>query len=271
MPETGNKHKMGDLFLDEKFDFNNTIQYILSIQVTPDGFSFLISSLAGKVLASQNSPLKISSNNLASRHLNDWIQINKLMLNEFESVRFFVFEELFSVIPDDLSGEIFSGFSTREKEVQSTVVKNRIDSMKATLQFNIAVELHKVIFNFYPNAEIVHPIAAILKKGYPFGAETLNSAFLIRLKNLSFLIICRKEKVLLAQGFEILHENDLLYHVINIFQQLQLSRSQTRLIIEETVISGIETVKLFAPYFPEMGKLENSGDLTNALHRFLHF
>lgn len=262
---------MNGLISDEKFDINNTIQYRLSIQVTPDGFSFLVSPEDRQVIAFKKSPLKITASNLLVRHLNDWIQENELLRHNFKDVRIFVFEELFSITPDIFSNQITETIWGPGKNENSTVITNTVDSLNATLEFQVNKDVKNIILQTWSNAQFVHPVSQIIEKATTCDHVMLYTAFLVQSKNVYFLVIYRNEKLILAHGFTALHENDMLYQIINVFQQLGIARSQTKLITAGAIQSVQDTENFLAAYFPVWGKLNSDFDDDNLLHHFLHF
>ena len=71
---------MSELVSYEWFDIEKTYKYILSIQVSLDGFSFsVLSQHEDNVLAFKTNQLKISSAALIPRRFNDWLESEELL------------------------------------------------------------------------------------------------------------------------------------------------------------------------------------------------
>ncbi|MBK6285166.1 MAG: DUF3822 family protein [Draconibacterium sp.] len=97
---------MSDFINDGLFEIAKTKNYILSIQVCLDGFSFLIVDPNEKqIVAIKNSPIKISNENLLARHLKEWLTSEALLKNQFESVRLIYYSENFTLVPKEYYAE----------------------------------------------------------------------------------------------------------------------------------------------------------------------
>ena len=253
-------------------DNSNTSDYKLSIQVSLDGFSFLIGS-EKEVVAYNCSQLKISGKNLIHRHFNDWINSFEILKNSFSSKEIYLFEESFTLVPEEFNRrEIVNCVDDFLLEKDKILVENRIEEVNPILRFRMDKDLYETIHKLLPGAHIFHPVKFLIEK--KVETETLNTAFLVVMKTKCFLIITRKEKLILATSFSVNHETDLLYYIINAFQQMQIARSQTSLFLPGVIlpIAGIEN--LLKPYFSKFIRWDDNpdtGEQFKNLHSFLHF
>ena len=86
---------------DAAFDIEKTSEYILSIQVSLDGFSFsVVHPGNNRILAFKHTPLKISSESILSRHFESWTSTEDLWTKPFRKTRLIVFSPRFSLIPE---------------------------------------------------------------------------------------------------------------------------------------------------------------------------
>jgi hypothetical protein len=68
----------------------------------------------------------------------------------------------------------------------------------------------------------------------------------------------RNNKLLLANSFQVSHQNDLVYSVLNSFQQLETARSETELFIAGVLSNDIEIKNLLKPYFGNISGLKTT-------------
>ena len=258
---------MFDFITDDSFDYDKTKQYILSIQVSLDGFSFLMfHSGENKIVAFKNIPLKISSENLLARRLKEWLESEVLLKKPFESVRVLFFAESFTLVPDEYFEEEYLQNLTSVlfyENACTRTVKNKIDSLNAHLIFPIHAEIIETIHQFFPeNLEITHPVAKIIQR--PPESKKRNNAVIILSGKYFFMTVIRNNILLLASGFQAIHQNDLVYNVLNAFQQLEIARSETDLYVAGSLKQYAEIEDLLRPYFESIGTLKTEGLISNS-------
>jgi hypothetical protein len=257
---------MFDFFTDESFDIENTKQYSLSIQVSLDGFSFTaFDTLNNKVVAFKTTPLKISSELLLVRHLKDWLESEGVLKKRFKNVRIFVETNLFTLIPDEFSEDkltenLNSLIFNPDAGVELT--KNNVEALNARLIFPVHAYLTELLSQFFNgNIEILHPLSLLLSN--PPKSEKRNCAIIIISRKYFYLIIYRNGNFQMANSFQILHKTDLVYHVLNTFQQLETSRNETELFVCGSMIKNTETEDFLKPYFNHISKLKTDKTMVN--------
>lgn len=258
---------MFDLVKDDSFEIQNTKDYILSIQVSLDGFSFLIVHPDKKrIVAYKNLLLKISSNELLTRHLKEWLDSEDILKNQFKSVRSLIFTENFTLIPDEYSGREWHRNLTSalfDKKIHNNFIENDINDLDTTLIFPVARDIVSVLHQYFnKNIEILHPVTNILNTF--FKSKKRNQAIIISTKKYFYLIINRNHKLLFANSFSILHQNDLVYNVLNSFQQLEISRSETNMFFAGSINQNKEIAIILQPFFENIGNIITEEVITNS-------
>ncbi|HPE76683.1 MAG TPA: DUF3822 family protein [Draconibacterium sp.] len=249
---------MSDFINDGLFEIAKTKNYILSIQVCLDGFSFLIVDPREKqVVAIKNSPIKISNENLLARHLKEWLTSEALFKNQFESVSLLYYSENFTLVPEEfyarekqknLASLLF------DKKLSGNIIENIIENLSLALLFPVPQEISNVLNQFFKSIEILHPVTNVIRS-YKAGENGILS-FILLTKKCFHLVAFENDKLKLASSFQIQHPNDLVYNVINSFQQIGLARSETSLFIVSAIDQNTETESLLKPYFNKVGILK---------------
>lgn len=211
-----------------------------------------------KIVARKNTILKISSENLLARRLKEWLESENLLKNPFKIVRLFIFTESFTMVPEEyfedkghqeLTSVIF------QENAGNKIIENKIESLNARLIFPVLSEIIEVLhFFFNENPEIIHPFAKLLHA--PVKSKKINSAVIISTRKYFFLTVTRNNKLLLANSFQTAHQNDLVYNVLNTFQQLETARSETELFIANGIFDSAEIIGLLQPYFENISLLK---------------
>ena len=257
---------MFDFITDDSFDIEKTKQYSLSIQVSLDGFSFLVVHTSEKrVVAYISTPLKISSENLIARRLKEWLEAEDLLKKPFSSVCAFIFTENFTLVPAEYSGDKqIENLTTYlfQQDSNNKLIENKIDAFNAQLIFTIPTEVMDVLhLQFNNNIKIIHPVTNLLI--CPVESKKRNSAVILTTKKYFYLIVTRNSKLILANSFMAEHLNDLVYNVLNTFQQLKIARSETDLYVSGSRNENSEIEDLLKPYFENISNLKIEGLITN--------
>ncbi len=258
---------MFDLVKDDSFEVQKTKDYILSIQVCLDGFSFLIVHPDEKrIVAFKSIRLIISSDILIARRLKEWLESEELLKNQFKSVRSFIFSENFTLVPEEYSGRDWQRNLTSalfDKKIHNHFIENKITVSDSTLIFPVSQDIVAVLHHFFnKNIEIIHPVTNILN--HPFESKKRNQSFILSTNKFFYLIISRNNKLLMANCFPTLHQNDLVFNVINTFQQLEIARSETKLFLAGSISQNKEIAVLLQPFFENISKLNTEEFIVNS-------
>jgi len=257
---------MFDYTTDDSFEIEKTLQYELSIQVSLNGFSFTaFDKLNNKVVAFKTTPVKISSELLLARHLKDWLESESFLKKRFEHVRIFVYTATFMLVPEEFSSEKLpenlDSFLNLE-DITTELTENKIAVLDARLVFPVQTDLFGLLKQFFTNSkEILHPLSIFLSK--PVKSEKRNCAVIVTTQKFFYLIIYRNGKLLLANSFQYLYQSDLIYNVLNSFQQLETARNETELFVCDAMNKNTEIEDLLKPYFNHISKLKTDPTITN--------
>ena len=256
---------MFDFVTDNAFNIEITNDYILSIQVSLDGFSFSVyHSAENKILAFQYSPIKISSINLVSRHLQEWINSTEIFQHSFKKVSVVVFNHEFTIIPEllyqnDLKKAIPDYLF--EKKDNLEIAENFIEKLNARLTFVLPSGLNQVLLDFFGLYEITHPLKLIINQ-LPQSYNKHAALLLFYVDNF-YAIIYNSDKILLVNNFKMGHANDVVYFIVNALQQLKITPLDTELILAGSNKNTDDFSKALQPYFENVGNLKPAATIIN--------
>ena len=270
---------MFDFITDESFDIEKTKQYSLSIQVSLDGFSFLaFDPTENRIVALKNTPLKISSENLLVRRLKEWLETEVMFSKPFNNVRLYFFTEHFVLVPEEFAAENNGeklNSALFQTDLSSQSIENKIEKINARLIFQLPPYLSEVLHPFFNNNfEIIHPVTKLLESQPESNKR--NCAVIITTKKYFLMTVTRNNKLLLANSFPIVHQNDLVYNVLNAFQQLGTARNETQLFVADALNQNSEVEELLKPYFQNINNLKTPEFIANpeianhSLQLYLH-
>ena len=258
---------MSDLFKDGSFEIAKTKNYILSIQVCLDGFSFFIFDTNEKrMVAIKNSPLKISSEDLLARRLKEWLETEELLKFQFKSVRIYFYTENFTLVPAEYLGYEKNRNLTSvlfDKKLGTNFIENKIENLNLSLFYPVSQDVLSVLNQFFNKGfEINHAIKNLFQP--PVKSVKRYLSIIHTTKKYFYLLIFEGKNLLLANCFQTPHPNDLVYNVINTFQQLEIARSNTELFVSGAIHQNSEINELLKVYFENLSYLNTEVIISNA-------
>jgi len=251
---------MYDIF-DDTFDLENTKNYNLSIQVSLGGFSYsIIDPNKNQLVALKNNPLKISSEAFIARRLTEWIENEKWLQNTFQKTRIIVYTENFALIPENLfepeqkDTVIHSLFETNSR---NKIEKNLLQNIHAKLLFVLPFQLETVFGENNTGFSMVHPLTLITGKLPQSKKE--NSLIVLFEHSYLYTVLYKNNEILHTNRFSIKHINDIIYYILNIFNQLKISRKQTDLFVGGRLNITDDPKKVLIRYFDEINLINHTG------------
>lgn len=259
-------------FSEASFDLEKSYEYILSIQVSLNGFSFSIVRPSDKVLLFfKTIPLKISSNALFLRRFKEWIASEELVQKPFKKVRLIIFSDKFSFVPaqlqhkdlnEDLVHLLFQSADTYQ------FAENLVKILSAKLLFAIPDGLIHAVQELVGECEIIHPLKLIINS----TLKTTDDQSLVLLfdeNNLQLIVVQNKE-LLLANSFRINHANDVVYFILTALKQLNVASRKTKLFYSGQSTYLIDSVTNLEKHFStsenlSAGKLKITNDLPDKM------
>ena len=221
---------------DESLKKAHSEEYKLSIQLSPDGFSFSIfNSLNSKFLSIESVETDFSLSK--SSFIDDFT--NFVKNHEWLSLKFSEVQILYegakaTLVPTAL-------FNNADKDTLAMfnfeVEKNEVvqtDFLKTTdahLIYTLPLNLHSQLKNLFPDCSLVShssvliEILMILNKNHPSG----KGMFVNVRKNYIDILLTKGKQLLLFNSFKYTSKEDFIYYIIYVIEQLNLNPEEVDL------------------------------------------
>jgi hypothetical protein len=265
---------------DETLDINSTENYELSIQVSPDGFSFcLLDTIRNKfVLIRAFEPEENKYFN--SDKINELLSKDEFLTKRYKKVNIVMPSKKFTLIPaplfDPAKKDEYFKFN-HIKEDGNMIVANRISDPDAYLVFSVPKPVNDLINSFYPGVNTYHHIKPLFDHISHSRKSANGNCIHIHIEREFFnLIIFNNNLLKFCNTFNYRNISDILYFVLNVFKNLDIKQ-------EETIYFSGLTEKYddlssnFSIYVRNIKFAEPSGNFTFSyvfndmdLHRFLN-
>jgi len=246
---------MFSLKTDPSFDYNQTEEYKLSIQVNPDGFSFsVLQRNKPKLMALGSFPVTVSSEKFLGRRFEEWFETQELLQKKYAETRVSCYSPKFTLIPSD-----FYAYQKQDQVValnfgeqkENTVRDNYLPDLKANLVFIIPNALVEAFNKIFPDCPIHHPVALLHQTIQERYSEEKNKLLLaLYFQKTSFgLLIYQNGQLLQNNNFSYSHQNDVVFYVLSVLKALKISSFETLLLLAGHVKQNDAVHSLLSGYF----------------------
>jgi hypothetical protein len=256
MQETGNNPftMTGFSFIDETFDPNISSSYFISIQVNLDGFSFCtLDPVRNKYIQLRHIPF-LAHLDLAAQIEKCFEEVEILNL-PFRKTLVLTPSQQSTLVPtgifDPLLKEEWLKFCIRPEE-NTRVLFNKVKMADTFNVFAIPESVFAIMTRQFPEPVFFHQHTPIIESNLAAHQSGNDGTALHINLNKDFFDIAAfgKNHLKLCNSFPIKSDNDFIYFVLFVFEQLKLEPSKT-----EVVLSG---------WHPEFSILYKH--LTNYIH-----
>jgi hypothetical protein len=265
---------------DETLDINSTENYELSIQVSPDGFSFcLLDTIRNKfVLLRAFEPDENKYFN--ADKINELLSKDDFLPKRYKKVNIVMPSPKFTLVPAPLfdPGKKDEYFTFNHvKEDSNMIISNKVTDPDAFLVFSVIKQVNDLINSFYPGVHPYHHLKPLFDHNSQQRKHVNGNYIHIHVERDFFnLIIFNHNLLVFCNSFNYRNISDILYFVLNVFKNLDIKQ-------EETIyFSGLtekydDLFSNFALYVRNIKFAEPSGNFTFSyvfndtdLHRFLN-
>jgi hypothetical protein len=224
-------------FIDKSFDHEQSNLYHLSIQISLDGFSFAILDIPkGKYTILKSVNFFLKRPRLLFMKVRELMSEDEYLNLKFKSVEIIYATEKFTLVPQafyqNSYAEKYFGFN-HEAEKGYSIDKTLLIKSEAWCVFSIPENLKEFLVLKFPKATIKHNLFPLIEralkenKNFPERKQVHLNFF----RSCFEVIVVSGSKLLLCNQFNYSGENDVLYYVLYVYDQLKLSPDTTELII----------------------------------------
>jgi hypothetical protein len=264
---------MISLITDPVFDINRTEEYILSIQVSLDGFSFSVIHLHDKrLLASGQFPITVSSENFLGRRFTEWYNEVEMLQKKYSEIQLYYYSEKFTLVPSS-----FYEFNKQNKIIEkafgklngNSVRDNFFPEDKANLIFTIPDSLKEAFDKKFPGYIILHPLLLLSKKLHQNFLIGKNERLLaLSFQNNSFsLLLYYKNKLQVSNTFCYKHPNDVIFYLLSVLKSRKINHSKTTLLLSGKISPNSELASVLSIYFAQTEFLKISAQYNENIFR----
>jgi len=265
---------------DETLDINSTENYELSIQVSPDGFSFcILDTIRSKFVLIRAFEAEENKYFNANK-INELLGKDDFLTKRYKKVSVILPSPKFTIVPSPLfdPGKKNEYFTFNHfKEEGNMIITNKITDPDSYLIFSVSKPVSDLLSSYYPEIHPIHHIKPLFSHISCKRKSVHGNYIQIHIEREFFnLIIFDHNTLKFCNTFNYRNISDILYFVLNVFKNLDLKQ-------EETIyLSGLtekydDLSSNFSIYVRNIKFAEPSGNFTfsyvfndTELHRFIN-
>ena len=241
---------MSELLADKTFNLDNTKEYILSIQVSLDGFYFSV-TFNNKLLILEEYTVKISSEKFLGRRFDEWLSGIDLFEKPWAGVRIVYLTSKITLVPgyfydydkqDEIINLIFNkqpGYITRD---------NYWSENRCNLIFPVHEDFLKTADLKFSGHQIIHPATVLNQKIQPYLED--NKAILsLFFENGHFYQIFYYDNELKSVNCYLYNNaDDVIFYVLSVLNSYNISYNNADIILTGKIEPSDEIYKKLNHY-----------------------
>ena len=212
-------------------DLNKSEQYILSIRLSADGFSFSIHHPQQEEIS--YSLYEVNSSYSMTANVKKMLATTKELGHSYQTVNILIDTSRFTFVPFDLYEDeqtealFHLNFPPKENE---TILCNILGKNNVALLFGVDKHTHQLLAEHFPNARIFASISPLLEYFHSRSREKDTKSLYVHFHtNKMEVFAFDKGKLLLTNTFQCKHIPDKVYYMLYIWQQLGFSQEKDQL------------------------------------------
>ncbi len=245
--------------LDETLDLNQSPSYHLSIQVSPDGFSFVILDLVrNKYVALRHYDLEpgLPPDRYLDR-IEEIIEKDDFLGTEFKSVYLLCPSARYTLVPAPLFRKdrlkLYFSFNHPMEELDE-LHYNSLRNANAYLIYALPGELGNTLVRHFRQAAFFHPGVPMIEHLLTTpGNKAREHTVSLHLERESLDLAVHGEKQLrFFNTFRHSHPHDVLFFLMYVMEQMKLDQEKTGLLLSGQIEKTSETYQLLKQYVREV-------------------
>jgi hypothetical protein len=216
---------------DETLDINSTENYELSLQVSPDGFSFcLLDTIRNKFVLIRSFDPDDNKYFNADR-INEIIGKDDFLIRRFKKVTVVMPSPKFTLVPAPLfdpgkKDEYFTFNHTSDEG--SMVISNKLSDPDAYLVFSVSKPVFDLLKSFHPGVLPYHQVKPLFNH-IAHSRKSVNGNYIhVHVEREFFNLIVFNHNILkFCNSFTYRNITDILYFTLNVFRNLGIKQEET--------------------------------------------
>ncbi|MCL3780460.1 DUF3822 family protein [Prolixibacteraceae bacterium JC049] len=248
---------------DETLDIYSTLQYRLSIQMSLDGFSFsILDTIQDKFVLLQHRPFYLKWSGQLQEELNKIVSDNPILEKQFKSTHIAISTPQVALIPQ-------SFYNTEDQEVlfyqnfpyktKQKLRESQFQEQELTAIYSIPELMDNFITHQFEEAHVTHHMVPFVTYGLKQFKHKQKCFVFAHEKHLEVFAVT-ENKLQFYNHFRYKNESDIIYYILSVYKQLNLTPETDELILAGYLKKQSELYQQLKRYIRkiEFLKMDNS-------------
>ena len=238
---------------NDTFSVSKTNTYHLSILLKPSGISYsIIDSVRRKCVAVKNSNFEgLTGSDDYLNHTREFIEKETFLSKPYKSTDFVFSSRKSTIIPAELfDKKLLKQYFTFTHQLDEfeEIHFNRLNKVDAVNVFSIPSDLTTLMVNHFPELRFYHQASTFIDNTLLKSETTGYILGIMAYKSYFDIAVCNNGKLFLYNNFDFQNENDFVYHISNVYQQLRISDLKTNIFLSGDIDKDSPKYKLLTKY-----------------------
>ena len=213
---------------NDSFSITKTTTYHLSIRVSHLGYSYcIIDTVRKKCVAVKNINFdKVADSDTFFKNVQDFLENDSFLNKFYKSVDFIYQSPKSTLVPNTLFDrkylKTYFQFSQVLDEYEE-IHYNKLSKTPAVNIFSIPSEITTLMVNKFPELRFFHQASIFIENTLRQAADKKNMVSVMTNNDFFDIVVTESGKLFLYNNFPYQNENDFVYHIMNIYHQLNIS------------------------------------------------
>lgn len=238
---------------NDTFSISKTNTYHLSILLKPSGISYsIIDTVRRKCVAVKNANFEdLAGSEDYFNKIKGFIDEDTFLSKNYKSIDFVFSSRKSTIIPSELFDKksLKSYFTfTHQLDEFEEIHFNRLNKVDAVNIFSIPSDLTTLMVNHFPELRFYHQASTFIDNTLLKSETTGYILGIMAYKSYFDVAVCNNGKLFLYNNFDYQNENDFVYHISNVYQQLRISDLKTNIFLSGDIDKDSPKYKLLNKY-----------------------
>jgi len=240
-------------FFNDTFSISKTSTYHLSILLKPSGIAYtIVDTVRKKCVGIKNNTfqdLKGTSDYLD--RISDFLNKDSFLAKSYQRIDFVFSSRKSTLVPLELfDKKLLKSYFTFVHPLDEfeELHFNKLTKTEAVNVFSIPSDITTLMVNHFPELKFHHQATSFIDNSI-IKSESSGHIIGIMVYKMYFDIsVCNGGKLFLYNNLNYQNESDFVYHIVNIYQQLNISDTKTNLYLSGDIDKTEEKFKLLNKY-----------------------
>ena len=238
---------------NDSFSITKTTTYHLSLKIGRYGYSYcIIDTVRKKCVAVKNINFdKTGDNDLFFKNVQDLLANDSFLNKYYKSIDFIYESPKATLVPNSLFDrkklKIYFQF-THVLDEYEEIHFNKLNRTPAANVFSIPSEITTLMVNQFPESRFYHQASIFIENTLRQSNDKNNMVSVLVNNDFFDIVVAESGKLFLYNSFSYQNESDFVYHILNVYKQLNIKPEEVALYLSGDIEENDKRVALLSKF-----------------------